>query len=305
MPHDRYEDRRTFNVLTGHQRTPWSALDTRQRQVRYAQAVRAFDNGVLKKHPGRFAQFARAQESLDAHKKKPRKKQSLSSKTARMPLPWVFRRGGCDRVLICLALNGPMTVRELSRAIESDSHKTFDMVERLRKSGLVVKRDHGGGRKYVALNRQLPIYRSLHRLLLALDKHWPAKRINTVARWHMPFDRALTTQRMDNIFQSPARSRILLFISAVGETDMTTMYKLMGLGSVSTMYIVNHWEKQGIVRTRWFKRHRLVRLNPKFIVAKELKALLREIIVHLSEYRTLRKIARARLRKTLKAANSK
>lgn len=304
MPHDRYVDRRTFNALTGRQRTPWGALDARRRRVRYAQALRAFDNGVLKKHPGSFAQFAKAQKSLDAYQGAPRRKPQTRS--ANTPLPWIFRRGGCDRVLICLAVNGPMTVRELGRAIKSDSHKTFDMVERLRAAGLVVKRDLPGGRKYIALNRRLPIYRSLVRLLLSLDKHWPAKRIaHTAARWNMPFDRALTTLRMDNVFQSPVRSRVLLFIAAVGETDMSTIYKLLGLGSVSTMYIVNHWERQGVVRTRWFKSHRLVKLDSRFVVAKELKALLREIVVHSDEYRTLRKIARARLRKIIKAANGK
>lgn len=305
MPHALCEDRRTFNVVTGHQRTPWSALDARLRRIRYAQALRAFDNGVLKKYPGSFAQFALTQKALDTHQKPLRRKTRMQP-ASNTPIPWIFRRGGCERVLMCLAVNGPMTVRELSRAIKSDSHKTWDMVERLRKSGLVAKRDHAGGRKYVALNRQLPIYRPLLRLLVALNKQWPAKRItHTVARWRMPFDRALTAQRMDHIFQSAVRSRILLFISALGETDMSTIYKLLGLGSVSTMYIVNHWEKQGIVRTRWFKTHRLVRLDPRFIVAKELKALLREIVVHSGEYRTLRKIARARLRKLLKTANAK
>ncbi len=48
-----------------------------------------------------------------------------------------------------------MHVRALARAIGSDSHKTWDMVERLREAGLVVKRDRPGGRKYVALNRGL------------------------------------------------------------------------------------------------------------------------------------------------------
>lgn len=296
---------KSYNALTQRRRIPWNALDDRRKRVRYAQAVRAFANGVRKTHPGTFDQFAVAQSALDAHQRPASPKASkrkADPNAATSHIPHLFGRGGRERVLICLAANGPMHVRHIARTIGSDSHKVWNMVEQLQIAGLVVKRERAGGRKYVALNRRSPIYRPLLRLLLALDKHWPAKRItHTVVRWNMPFDRALTTQRMDHIFQSPVRSRILLFISAVGETDMSTIYRLLGLGSVSTMYIVNHWEKQGIVRTRWSKTHRLVRLDPKFIAAKELKALLREIVVHSDEYRMLRKVARARLRKLTKA----
>lgn len=198
--------------------------------------------------------------------------------------------------MICLAVNGPLTVRELGRAIGSDSHKTWDMVERLRVSGLVVKRDMPGGRKYVSINRRLPIYRVLMNLLLALDEHWPAKRVRGyVARWRMPFDNELTDLRLDHIFQSPVRSRILLFVAAVGETDMQTMYDTLGIGSVSAMLVVNHWEKQGILKSRRFKRHRIVSLNPDFVVARELHALLRCIVAETDEYKGFRKLVRVKM----------
>lgn len=92
-------------------------------------------------------------------------------------MPYLFGRGGRDRALIALAVNGPMHVRALGRAIGSDSHKAYDMVERLRESGLVVKRDRPGGRKYAALNRDLPVYDEVYALLMALDRSWPAERV--------------------------------------------------------------------------------------------------------------------------------
>lgn len=93
-------------------------------------------------------------------------------------------------------------MRELGRATYIDSHKVWDIVERLKISGLVVKREMPCGRKYVSLNRRLPVYRSLSGLLLALDKYLPAERdgLNT-ARWRMPFDHELTTERLDHIFR--------------------------------------------------------------------------------------------------------
>jgi hypothetical protein len=234
--------------------------------------------------------------------RRPRRSLQNSNKVR---LPRLFARGGRDRILICLAVNGPMHVRHIGRSVRMDSHKTWNAVERLVESGIVVKRTRPGGRKYVSLNRQLPIYRSLKKMLLALDRHWPAIRIDRqTARWHMPFDKDMRAARLDQIFHSRPRSRMLTFIAASGVTDMQTMYKFLGIGSVSAMYIVNFWEREGVVRTNWFKRHRLVSLDPNFIVAKELKALLREIVIHSGEYRALRRVARARLRKILKAANA-
>ncbi len=208
-------------------------------------------------------------------------------------LPWLFGRGGRDRALVCLAINGPLTVRELARATKTDPHKMWDMIERLRLSGLVVKREMPGGRKYVSINRRLPIYRTLMNLLIALDGLSPTLRCSAyTARWRMPFDRELTDERLDNIFQSPLRSRILLFVATVGEPDMQTIYTSLGLGTVSTTLAVNHWQKQGVLRSQTYKRHRLVSLDPNFVVAPQLLALLRAIIATADEYKALRAATR-------------
>jgi hypothetical protein len=208
-------------------------------------------------------------------------------------LPWLFGRGGRDRALISLAINGPLTVRELARATEIDPHKMWDMIQRLRLSGLVVKREMPGGRKYVSINRRLPIYRTLMNLLIALDRISPTERCSGyTARWRMPFDRELTDERLDNVFQSPLRSRILLFVATVGEADMQTIYRSLGLGKVSSTLAINHWQKQGVLRSQWHKRHRLISLDPNFIVAPQLLALLRAIIATADEYKALRAATR-------------
>jgi hypothetical protein len=232
-------------------------------------------------------------------------KKAARSKPKLRKLPWLFGRGGADRALICLAVNGPLTVRELGRATNIDSHKIYDIVERLRSRAILVKRDRPGGRKYVSLNRQLVIYRPLFRLLKALDEHWPAKRVqNYIARWHMPFDPVLDSVHLDCMFQSPVRSRVLLFIAAVGETNLSSIYTMLGLAATSVWLVVNHWEKQGVIRTRRFKTHRLLSLNPHFIVAKELKALLRAVVAASNEYHELRAACRTQLRALLKDAKA-
>ena len=207
-------------------------------------------------------------------------------------LPQIFGRGGRDRALICLAVNGPMTVRELGRAIGSDASKTFAMVERLLQAGLVVKRDRTGGRKYVAINKALVVYNELQALLLALDGDWPAKRVAQPRyRWAMWNDGgSLDAGRLDCMFQSPVRSRTLLFIAAVGKTQMKSIYDLLGLGTVSAMYAVNHWEREGVVRTATRGKLRVVQLNPSFAAAAPLAALLQALIDTSDEYRAYRTI---------------
>lgn len=231
-----------------------------------------------------------------------RSKQLARGAKRRREIAHLFGRGGRDRVLICLAVNGPMTVREIGRAIRSDSHKTWSMVEYLMRSGLVVKRNRPGGRKYVALNRRLPIYRRLLSLLLALDKKWPARRVDQPSyRWAMwNDDGAITSQRLDLMFFSPVRSRVLLFVAAVGTTDMSTMYDLLGTGSVSALYAVNHWEREGVLASRWVGRHRLVRLNERHSAHSELRNLLIALVTQSEEYVAYRRLGRSRMRPILK-----
>jgi hypothetical protein len=194
--------------------------------------------------------------------------------------------------LIALAVNGPMHVRALARAIGSDSHKTWDMVECLRASGLVVKRDRPGGRKYAALNRDLPVYEEVYALLIALDHFWPAERVEQPRhRWRMPNDDIVTPRRLDQMFFSPVRSRMLLYVAGVGQTSMQDMYNRLGLGSVSALYAVNHWEREGTIRTSRHHRERLVELDPRLAAAPEMRALLRGLVDLSAEYSGYRKTA--------------
>lgn len=220
-----------------------------------------------------------------------KRRASHSEKT----LPHLFGRGGRDRALISLAMNGPMTVRELGRAIGSDSHKTWNMVEVLKRSGLVVKRERAGGRKYVAINRASPIYDELMALLRAMDKYWPAKRVSQPRyRWAMWNDKgAITDARLAEMFYSPVRSKTLLFVACAGVTNLSMIYISLKLGSVSAMYAVGHWERQGVIRSIAHRRHRLITLDEQFPVAGELHTLLEALVKNSGYYQRLGRQAQA------------
>ena len=294
-----HDEGRSRNTQTGRSRIPWGELDDRKKHIRYAQAVRAFDNGVLKNHPGTFERFAATQEALDAHQKsaqpKPPKQPATGATASRMP--HLFGRGGRDRVLICLAINGPMHVRHIARTIGSDSHKVWNTIEALRAINVVVKREEDGGRKYAALNRDLPIYRPLCRLLIAMDRYWPVPRAEfRTAPRRMPYHDTFNPNLLTEMFQGPVRTHVLLLVAAVGAADQKTIGDLLRLAPISGRLALDRWERQGVLHSIRLGNGRFYALDPGFEVAPELKALLREIIRHSRELQQQRAIWRAQMR---------
>lgn len=239
---------------------------------------------------------------IAAHKTMPRYaiRRSRESTRKRRPaarLPHLFGRGGRDRALIALAVNGALHVRHLARLIGSDSHKTWNMVERLLQSRIVVKRTREGGRQYVQINQGLHAQRALMRLLLAMDRIWPAKRAaRKVKRWHMPFSSTMTDKHREEIFHSRVRSRVLLYVQAVKRTNMIDMYHALRMNSVTALYVVNFWEREGVLRTYALGVHRIVELNPEFAVAKELRAFLEALVQQSRRYLWHRELGRKRAR---------
>ena len=237
-------------------------------------------------------------EILDPAKRPPKPKSEI---------PHLFGRGGRDRLLLCLAVNGPMTVREVGRATNIDSRKAFDMVGYLLKTGLVVKRDRPGGRKYVAINRKLTAWAELTNLLETLAKAFPAQAVPTIQkRWHLQIDNGeLTPDRLDHAFFSPVRSRVLLLIAAAGIVMEKDLYNLLGLGAVSTLYAINHWQREGIVESRYVATARLLSLNPSWVAAHELRMLLGAMTIDDPENLYLGKEARERAERFIAAHPAK
>lgn len=239
---------------------------------------------------------------IAAHKTMPRYAIRRSKESLRKPrparrLPHLFGQGGRDRALIALAVNGALHVRHLARLIGSDSHKTWNMVERLLQSRVVVKRMREGGRKYVQLNKGLHAYSALLGLLLAMDRAWPAKRApRTVKRWYMPFSSTMTDKNREEIFHSVVRSRVLLYVQAVRRTNMIDMYNALRMNSVTALYVVNFWEREGVLRTYALGVHRIVELNSDFAVAKELRALLEALVQQSRRYLWHRELGLKRAR---------
>lgn len=177
-----------------------------------------------------------------------------------------------------LAVNGPLYVRQIARAIRSDSRKTFDMVEYLRKAGLVDKRDVPGGRKYVRINQKHPCYAELLPLLRAMEGLRPQLRLKVPkTRWYLTGGSVDVAATLEFVFQSYPRSTLLLAVAAAGHICLSDVYDLFGLEQVSAWYVADYWQRQGIIKSEYKARMRILSLDERCPVFPELARFLQAL----------------------------
>ncbi|MGA8576047.1 MAG: MarR family transcriptional regulator [Candidatus Cybelea sp.] len=212
-----------------------------------------------------------------------RQKNSLNRTETFEELPILFGKGGRDKLLVCLAVNGPLRVQTLANAIGSHPSSVIEMIQHLEALGLVMT-SRAPGYSYAAINQDLPIRQSLVAVLLALDQRYPAPRRSSQApqsgEWKSNPQPILT-----EIFSSVPRSRVLLFVAARGPSEMAEARRELRCGTAQIRQTVTHWERQGVVKSICAHGRRVIQLNERFHAAKPLLALLDEVLVlaHLSE----------------------
>ena len=202
--------------------------------------------------------------------------------------PHIFGMGKRDRVLMTLAVNRPLYVNELAVAIGSEEKKTAKMVHALLEVGVILRTDAPHGARYVALNTAFPAYWELFRLLNVLEFHWPQQRLGKPARRaerkalhdavFMADEGPFPAKRYDRLFGSPVRTRVLLAIAAIEDTDVTDLWRLLGADKRSVWNTVNHLQREGLIRSTIKGRRRAIELNPQYVAARELRQLLKRLI---------------------------
>jgi hypothetical protein len=61
----------------------------------------------------------------------------------------------------------------------------------------------------------------------------------------------------------------------MGSTDVTDLVKTVGLDRRGTWNVVNHWQREGVVRSVIVGRRRAIELNPGYVAAAELRRFLK------------------------------
>jgi len=194
-----------------------------------------------------------------------------------------------------LAVNDrPLALAELCRALSSDQRKVRNTLAVLTELGVVANAFPAPNYRFIALNRAFPAYPPLLRLLRVLERDCPQERLGKPPRTAERLAlRGLNVvgsselRNLDRLFHTPGRTRVLLYIAAADSTDVSDVCRTMGYDNISVWNVANHWQREGVIRSRILGRRRVLELDPAYSAATELRRFLNRLVVVTEEYAAL------------------
>jgi DNA-binding MarR family transcriptional regulator len=180
----------------------------------------------------------------------------------------------------------------------------FEIASHLERCGVVTKDKQIGDRWFVDLDERFVALPELRRLVLRLAPLYGAelqkgkreKSIGASSRAHTHL-----SQDPDRLFGTPARTRALLTITAVGEVDQSRLGQLTDVGPQSIRNVVDHWEDAGVVRCRLLGTRKMISLDPTFPAAGELRAFLLRLVLSSGAYGAVADVESRRVERKAKA----
>jgi hypothetical protein len=174
-------------------------------------------------------------------------------------------------LLMYVARNPRCKPSEARAFLESSESLLYSVVPRLRAMGLVI-----GDRQY-ELNPGLEERWYLAQLLIALGKAWslPSQLPSRRAYGHSKLSIAAKMPR--DLFWTSNRTSILTFILMMGESYRDEIRAVLGISPNSLLPQLWHLVAEGVMRARIIGGVKLYSLDPGFVAAFELGALLRRI----------------------------
>jgi hypothetical protein len=100
--------------------------------------------------------------------------------------------------------------------------------------------------------------------------------------------------KLPKLFGSTSRGSILVAIGMLGDTYPAELVRMLGLRLFSVQTILAGLEVEGVIASRAFGRSRRITLDPRYVAAKEVEALLAKLGRNSPELQA--KLARVRRR---------
>ena len=208
----------------------------------------------------------------------------MSTKLTRS-LPRLFGHEARNRVLVSLALNGPVPKRRLAESLDTGYSVIYAVLQHYHDLGVADNiAEHG---RSVGLTSWFAAP-ALEALLYKLAGTRRQVRIKSSSR---------SPHRISELFGGRNRTRILMLLASVGATPAPIVARLAGLTNASAHNAISHLVREHIVQTEGT----LTSLDPSFRAAKELRRLLERMAAQLLNlgrvHSTRERLLNARTRK--------
>jgi DNA-binding MarR family transcriptional regulator len=106
-----------------------------------------------------------------------------------------------------------------------------------------------------------------------------------------------TLARENQLFGSRTKTSVLVLLALLKESYPSELAKLLGARLYTIQTIVNALESEGVIVSRALGRTRRIELNPRYVAAKELQALLWKLGTNDIELQKIAATKRARPRR--------
>jgi predicted transcriptional regulator len=96
------------------------------------------------------------------------------------------------------------------------------------------------------------------------------------------------------LFGTDLRTRVLTAIAVLGDSYPRELARVVGASPYSVLRVVDSLDREGVIASRVVGKERRVSLDPRFLAASELRALLLRLGEVQPEYRRFRSAIRKR-----------
>jgi len=216
------------------------------------------------------------------HKGRTNARAMVDKRTQRLTVPTsggmqfpVIMGAGATSVLLYIASNPGCKLPEISVTLEIGSDRLHIRLHRLKAMGLVI-----GNRRY-QINMAVQFKKQLVRFLRSLGKAHGIPSQSGISLFRgRSANVPIAAPLPEDLFGTAARTRILMMITALGESYHTEILLFTGLNNSSVSNRLADLLNEGALRMRVEKRFKFYSLNPAYPGAADLELLLRSMAMH-------------------------
>lgn len=207
----------------------------------------------------------------------PRNANAQKDKTLRTNTPPpIFGRGATDRILICLAVNGPMHLSGLAEAVDRSASSVVEILDRLIKAHLITPIPKTT-RRIVALCPNLSLAQTLRTLLLTLSETWPVTVVDRSAPEPKQSSDHVVRPQLQHLDARSHRLDVLSVVAANRNVGIKAIAAELDITPTTVLNTINVLEHYALIHSTRVGLRRVLSLDPAFPAAVALERFLLDL----------------------------